>query len=62
MSTLEFTPLPVPPSVGGESPFWHPRERALYWVDIPGRALHRWSADGHAQWASDEMPACIAPR
>jgi sugar lactone lactonase YvrE len=46
----------------GESPVWSVAEEALYWVDIPGRALHRWSADGHAQWASDEMPACIAPR
>jgi sugar lactone lactonase YvrE len=46
----------------GESPVWSMAEEALYWVDIPGRALHRWSASGHAQWASDEMPACIAPR
>ncbi|MDM0076446.1 SMP-30/gluconolactonase/LRE family protein [Variovorax sp. J2P1-59] len=46
----------------GESPVWSVAEEALYWVDIPGRALHRWSADGHAQWTSDEMPACIAPR
>jgi len=46
----------------GESPVWSVAEEALYWVDIPGRALHRWSADGHTQWASDEMPACIAPR
>jgi sugar lactone lactonase YvrE len=46
----------------GESPVWSMAESALYWVDIPGRALHRWSAAGHTQWASDEMPACIAPR
>jgi len=46
----------------GESPVWSMAEEALYWVDIPGRALHRWSAAGHMQWASDEMPACIAPR
>jgi len=46
----------------GESPVWSVAESALYWVDIPGRALHRWSAAGHTQWASDEMPACIAPR
>ena len=45
----------------GESPVWHAAEQALYWVDIPGRAIHRWSsAHGHRQWASDEMPACIA--
>ncbi|MCZ2495715.1 SMP-30/gluconolactonase/LRE family protein [Xylophilus sp. Kf1] len=45
----------------GESPVWHGGEQALYWVDIPGRAIHRWSAGlGHRQWATDEMPACIA--
>ncbi|MDM0110416.1 SMP-30/gluconolactonase/LRE family protein [Variovorax sp. J22R24] len=46
----------------GESPVWSVAEEALYWVDIPGRALHRWSADGHAQWVCNEMLACIAPR
>ena len=25
----------------GESPFWHPHEQMLYWVDIPGRELLR---------------------
>ena len=25
----------------GESPFWHPQEQQLYWVDIPGKALLR---------------------
>lgn len=45
----------------GESPVWHAGEQALYWVDIPGRAVHRWSpADGHRQWRTAEMPACIA--
>ncbi|MBN8748075.1 6-deoxy-6-sulfogluconolactonase [Xylophilus ampelinus] len=46
----------------GESPVWSIAEQALYWVDIPGRALHRWSAEGHMHWATAEMPACIAPR
>jgi sugar lactone lactonase YvrE len=27
------------PSALGESPFWHPHEQMLYWVDIPGRAM-----------------------
>lgn len=45
----------------GESPVWHVGEQALYWVDIPGRAIHRWSlAQGHRHWATAEMPACIA--
>src|SRR5690606_24287135 len=47
----------------GESPVWHAAEQALYWVDIPARAIHRWSpADGHRQWTTGEMPACIAAR
>jgi sugar lactone lactonase YvrE len=47
----------------GESPVWHAREQALYWVDIPARTLNRWHAsEGHAQWHADEMIACIAPR
>jgi sugar lactone lactonase YvrE len=25
----------------GESPVWHSAEQALYWVDIPAKALHR---------------------
>ena len=36
-----WSPLPVAPALLGESPFWHPDEAALYWLDIPGRALHR---------------------
>ncbi|MEY3145569.1 MAG: hypothetical protein RL342_1240, partial [Pseudomonadota bacterium] len=23
----------------GESPFWHPQENLLYWVDIPGKKI-----------------------
>lgn len=29
-----------PPCQTGESPFWHPQEQVLYWVDIPARCLH----------------------
>jgi sugar lactone lactonase YvrE len=50
-----------------ESPFWHPAERRLYWVDIPGRRLARVAVDGlQAQgaveyWPLQEEPGCIAP-
>jgi tripartite ATP-independent transporter DctP family solute receptor len=46
----------------GESPVWHSAEQALYWVDIPAKALHRWQ-EGHApqSWYADEMIGCIAP-
>jgi sugar lactone lactonase YvrE len=64
MSTLEFTPLPVPPSIAGESPFWHPREQALYWVDIAGRKLNRFTPRGaeHRAWSFATEVACAAPR
>jgi sugar lactone lactonase YvrE len=51
----------------GESPFWHPRERALYWLDIPGRAVLRTRGDiGTAsakveRWALSTEPGCMAP-
>jgi sugar lactone lactonase YvrE len=55
--------LPVPPCKLGESPFWHPDEAALYWCDIPGRALHRWVPAGaaHTQWDVESEPGCCAP-
>ena len=47
----------------GESPFWHPDEQTLYWVDIPGRQIHRASViTGAVQsWAMPSEPGCIAP-
>jgi len=55
--------LPVPPSLLGESPFWHPVEEVLYWCDIPGRALHRFdpARGAHAQWSFEAEPGCCAP-
>lgn len=51
------------PSALGESPFWHPRERLLYWVDIPGRKLLRANpVTGAVQdWDMPMEPGCIAP-
>ncbi len=47
----------------GESPFWHPTERKLYWVDIPARQVRRADpATGAAEsWAMPTEPGCIAP-
>jgi sugar lactone lactonase YvrE len=61
--TLQWAALPVPASLLGESPFWHPDEAALYWCDIPGRALHRWVAasGAHTAWPLPTEPGCIAP-
>ncbi len=45
----------------GESPLWHAGEQALYWVDIPAKALHRWKeGQGLHTWHGSEMIACIA--
>jgi sugar lactone lactonase YvrE len=30
----------------GESPFWHPQDRMLYWVDITARQVRRLDPDG----------------
>lgn len=47
----------------GESPFWHPREDRLYWVDIAGRRVRRWKPGEAApeDWVLPQEPGCIAP-
>lgn len=49
----------------GESPFWHPDERSLYWLDIPGRAVLRTRgelAGGTVErWPLPTEPGCMAP-
>jgi sugar lactone lactonase YvrE len=61
MSTIDFKVVSEQPMQLGESPFWHPREHALYWIDINGRAVHRF--DPHAKtsskWAMPSEPGCI---
>jgi sugar lactone lactonase YvrE len=50
------------PDLLGESPFWHPLERALYWIDIPARLLKRLDANGQPEtWEMPSEPGCIAP-
>jgi len=48
----------------GESPVWHPVEQALFWTDIPGRALWRWrpSDNSARHWPLPEQAGCIAMR
>lgn len=60
---MGFQPLPVPPCRLGESPFWHPDERSLYWCDIPGKALHRFepASQAHRVWNLPTEPGCCAP-
>lgn len=49
----------------GESPFWHPQEQSLYWLDIPGRQVlrTRGALDNPAieRWDLPTEPGCIAP-
>jgi sugar lactone lactonase YvrE len=51
------------PNELGESPFWHPRERMLYWVDIRARQVRRAEPGGARvqSWAMPSEPGCIAP-
>lgn len=54
--------VPVPDALG-ESPFWHPHEDRLYWVDIPARTVRRWHPQSGEQenWELPQEPGCIAP-
>jgi sugar lactone lactonase YvrE len=46
----------------GESPFWHPAEQMLYWVDIPARRAKRLAPGGAVdEWAMPSEPGCMAP-
>lgn len=47
----------------GESPFWHPQEQTLYWVDIPGKKLCRANVYMGTvdTWDMPTEPGCIAP-
>jgi sugar lactone lactonase YvrE len=51
------------PCQTGESPFWHPEEQALYWVDIPARCVHRLDpASGAARrWDFEAEVSACAP-
>jgi sugar lactone lactonase YvrE len=46
----------------GEGPLWAPEEKALYWVDIEGKAVHRLcsSSGRHEQWAMPAEPSALA--
>ena len=62
-----WTPLTTEPDALSESPFWHPQEQRLYWVDIPGRRLARVAVQGLQAsgaveyWPLPQEPGCIAP-
>ena len=46
----------------GESPLWHADEGAVYWTDIPARAVHRVevASGAHTRYDVPEMVGCLA--
>ena len=64
---MSWTTTVAQPSELGESPFWHPDEQLLYWVDIAGKKIHRsnvfmGTVESWAMAAPHELePGCIAP-
>lgn len=64
MSTSEISVLLETPMLLGECPVWHPDEAALYWIDIAGKAVHRFhpQSDAHSSWPVPSEPGCIALR
>jgi sugar lactone lactonase YvrE len=60
---MTWTTVTTAPNELGESPFWHPQERRLYWVDILGRKILR-TRLGDATvdtWDLPSEPGCMAP-
>jgi sugar lactone lactonase YvrE len=63
----DWQALTTEPDGLGESPFWHPQENRLYWVDIPGRRIGRVAVQGLQPqgpveyWPLAQEPGCIAP-
>jgi sugar lactone lactonase YvrE len=62
MSMSEIQVAFATPVLLGESPFWHPEEAALYWIDIAGHAVHRLHPESgkHRSWPVPSEPGCIA--
>jgi sugar lactone lactonase YvrE len=58
-----ITQLPTPRNQLGESPFWHPHERCLYWIDIDAKQVLRYDpATRHTrQFDLPSEPGAIAP-
>jgi sugar lactone lactonase YvrE len=63
MNTVTWQSLHPETDALGESPFWHPAEQCLYWVDVPGRRLRRMRPGDAApqSWPMPSEPGCMAP-
>ena len=60
---MTWQALTTTPCQLGESPFWHPHEQMLYWVDIPGKIIQRANVylGSVESWDLPTEPGCIAP-
>lgn len=60
---MNWQTLPTQACALGESPFWHPLEQMLYWVDISGKQLLRANVYmGTVEaWDMPSEPGCMAP-
>lgn len=60
---MTWQPVSDKPMQLGESPFWHPRENMLYWVDIPAKEVLRANVfmGSVERWLMPMEPGCIAP-
>jgi len=60
---MDWQAVDEQPSGLGESPFWHPEEQRLYWLDIPGRQLLRTRPGTGVvdRWDLPQDPGCVAP-
>ena len=60
---MNWHTLTTPPCALGESPFWHPLEQMLYWVDISGKQIVRANVYmGTVEaWDLPGEPGCMAP-
>ncbi len=60
---MTWQPVTTEPNLLGESPFWHPHEQQLYWVDIAQRQLNRCNPymGGVQSWDLPSEPGCVAP-
>ena len=60
---MTWQPITTQPYALGESPFWHPHEQMLYWVDIPGKQIHRCNVfmGSVESWPMPSEPGCMAP-
>jgi len=61
--TLRWQTVTSQPNELGESPFWHPDEQMLYWVDGKAKQIHRLNVfmGSVESWAMPSAPGCIAP-